>query len=35
MPDEKINPDDDRPERWKALLLVWRKTNGLPDVLAE
>ncbi|MCI0596120.1 MAG: hypothetical protein L0Z48_06220, partial [candidate division Zixibacteria bacterium] len=33
MPEGKINPDGDRPERWKKILVEWRKAVGLKPVL--
>ncbi len=32
LPDKKLNPTGDRPERWKKALLEWRKAEGLPEV---
>ncbi|MBK9013693.1 MAG: hypothetical protein IPM82_06175 [Saprospiraceae bacterium] len=32
MPDGNINPEGDRPARWKKILLDWREKNGLPDL---
>jgi hypothetical protein len=32
MPKGKIDPSGDRPKRWRAILVEWRKATGLPDV---
>jgi hypothetical protein len=32
MPDGKIDPSGDRPERWRKILVEWRKAEGLPEV---
>ncbi len=31
-PKGRIDPSRDRPERWRALLVEWRKAAGLPEV---
>ncbi|MCI0329946.1 MAG: DUF5050 domain-containing protein [candidate division Zixibacteria bacterium] len=33
LPEGKINPDGDRPERWRKILVEWRKAAGLKPVL--
>jgi hypothetical protein len=32
LPNERMNPDDDRAERWRAILIEWRAATGLPPV---
>ncbi len=32
MPKGRIDPSGDRPERWRAILIEWRKAAGLPAV---
>jgi hypothetical protein len=32
MPKRRIDPSKDRPERWRAILVEWRKATGLPEV---
>lgn len=32
MPEGRINPEGDRPERWKAILIKWRQATGLPTI---
>src|SRR4029079_10847358 len=32
MPKERLDPTDDRAERWATLLAEWRKAAGLPAV---
>ncbi len=30
MPNGRINPAEDRPQRWKKMLVTWRKETGMP-----
>jgi hypothetical protein len=32
MPTEKIDPTEDRAERWRKLLSEWRRQAGLPAI---
>jgi len=32
MPGGRIDPTGDRPERFHAILLAWRKAAGLPPI---
>jgi hypothetical protein len=33
MPKDHIDPSGDRPQRWRAILIEWRKAVGLPEVV--
>jgi hypothetical protein len=32
LPKGRIDPSGDRPERWRALAIEWRKAAGLPEI---
>ena len=32
IPKDRIDPSGDRPQRWRAILIEWRKAAGLPEV---
>jgi hypothetical protein len=35
MPKGHIDPSGDRPERWRSILIEWRKIAGLPEISVE
>ena len=35
MPEGNINPDGDRPERWKIILTAWRRDQGMPKIIDD